>query len=110
MSSEFIPAGMAVCLNKVLFSAQEFDLTIFGFVHIVLFFGALYRLLRAMQPFENYRTAWAGVLLITTDVGYVSYWNSLYTEPASCIWLTFLAADSITVCTSSRLGHWQIAR
>lgn len=42
MSSEFITAGIALGLNRILFSAQELDLTILGFVHTVAF----YRLIR----------------------------------------------------------------
>ena len=44
-------------LNKILFPAQEFDLTIFGFVHTVLFVAAFYRLLRAIQPLAYHRVA-----------------------------------------------------
>ena len=110
ISSEFIPATIAVLLNRGLFSSQQFDLTIVGFVHAAFFLLALYRLLRALQPLANYRIAWLAVLFILTDVAYVAYWNSLYTEPASCIWLLFLIAETILLCTSDKVGALPIAR
>ncbi len=81
-----------------------------GFVHAVLFLAALYRLLRAIRPLANHRIAWVAVLLILTDVAYVAYWNSLYTEPASCIWLLFLAAETIPLCTTGTATAWPLAR
>ena len=53
---------------------------------------------------------WALVLLVLTDVGYVAYWNSLYTEPSSCIWFLFLLAESITFCTSERIALGPLVR
>ena len=113
LSSEFVPAALAVILNRSVFSAEQVDLTTIGFVHALFFLIALNRLLSAIRPLPNHRIAWILVLLILTDVGYVAYWNSWYTEPASCIWLLFLLTESIQLCTThpsatASVGRWSV--
>jgi hypothetical protein len=110
ITSEFVPAAIAVGLNRIWKGPGEFDVTIFGLTHALFFIVALARLLYVVMPLARYRIAWAATLLVLTDVGYVAYWNSLYTEPASCIWFLFLLAESITFCTSERVTVGSAAR
>jgi hypothetical protein len=51
-----------------------------------------------------------GMLLAVTDAGYAAYFNSLYAEPASFIFLVFLLAESVEAACSERLSRWQAAR
>jgi len=110
ITSEFIPASVAIGLNRTVSSQWSIDLTSFGIVHAVLFVTGVYRLLRVLRHFGSHRIAWAGLLLVVTDVGYVEYWNSLYTEPASFIWLIFLAAESVDLCLNEQPTAWQTSR
>jgi hypothetical protein len=110
ISSEFILATVAVTLNRVLVGPGTFDITVFGFTHAVLFLLAFARLLYVTRNLAMYRTAWALMLLVLTDVGYAAYWNSLYTEPASCLWFLFLLAESIYLCESEQISMGQILR
>jgi hypothetical protein len=110
ISSESILATGAVTLNRVLVGAGEFDITIFGFTHAVLFLLAFARLLYVTRNFAMYRAVWALMLLVLTDVGYVAYWNSLYTEPASCLWFLFLLAESIHLCGSEQISMGPVLR
>ncbi len=110
ITSEFIPAATAVFLNRILLSPREFDLTMIGFVHMIFFLAGLYRLLKSIESFANYPGACALILLVVTDVGYVAYWNSLYTEPASFIWLLFLIAETIPLARAEPLKPAAIAR
>ena len=107
ISSGFILATMAVTLSRVLTGPGTFDITVFGFTHAVLFLLAFARLLYVTRNLAMYRAAWALMLLVLTDVGYVAYWNSLYTEPASCLWFLFLLAESIDLCGREQIstGH-----
>lgn len=104
ISSEFIPASLAFLLNRTFHNPQSFDLTLFGMVHAAFFLLAFGRLLFVTRNLRRHRILWAAMLLVLTDVGYVAYWNSLYTEPASCIWLLFLVAESIAICESGRVS------
>jgi hypothetical protein len=49
-------------------------------------------------------------LLVLTDVGYAAYWNSFYSEPASCIFFLLLLSESIVICRSSEVSAGQILR
>lgn len=110
ITSEFIPVTLALALNRGFSDPAAFDITIVGFVHALLFLMAFARLLYVTRGLARYRIVWALMLLVLTDVGYVAYWNSLYTEPASCLWLLFLLAESVAVCASDRITMGMILR
>jgi len=110
LSSEIILAKTAVALHNLVASPKTFDITLFGLVHMVLFMLALARLFYVTQGLAMRWVIWALMILVWTDTAYVAYWNSLYTEPASCIWFLFLLAESIAFCTSERITLWSVAR
>ena len=101
---------MAVTLNRIFANPKVFDITVFGATHAVLFMLALARLLWVTRALAKYRIAWALMLLVLTDVGYVAYWNSLYMEPASCLWFLFLLAESIDLCNRERVSIGPVLR
>jgi hypothetical protein len=103
-SSEIVPAKAAVFLNRIFGDPRKFDLTLFGFTHAALFLIAFARLLYVTRRLVLYRLIWWIALLVLTDVGYVAYWNSLYREPASGLWLLFLLAESIAFCGGHSLS------
>jgi hypothetical protein len=110
ITSEFIPVGIALALNRAFFNPKVFDITIVGFVHALLFLVAFGRLLYVTRSLTQHGIVWAAMLLVLTDVGYVAYWNSLYTEPASCLWFLFLLAESIAICASGRITPGTVLR
>jgi hypothetical protein len=103
-SSEIIPATVAVFLNRVFGDRQAFDLRLFGFTHAGIFLLAFARLLYVTRRLMLRRAVWVAALLVLTDVGYVAYWNSLYREPASCLWLLFLLAEFVSICDSGHIS------
>jgi hypothetical protein len=109
-TSEFIPAGIAIALNTLFGNPDTFDITVFGITHTVLFLLALARLFYVTRSLAMYRVVWALMLLVLTDVGYVAYWNSLYTEPASCLWFLFFLAESINLCNSREISIGPVLR
>jgi hypothetical protein len=109
-TSEFIPARIAMALNRLFGNPDRFDITLFGFTHTVLFLLALARLFYVTRSLAMRRVVWALTLLVLTDVGYASYWNSLYTEPASCLWFLFFLAESIDLCNSHEVPIGAVLR
>ena len=105
-TSQYIFAGAAVLLNKVVSRDGSLDIRIIGLVHLLAFLYAFYRLLSADQT----RSIWILALLILTDVGYVAYWNSFYAEPASCIFFLLLLAESIMILRSGEASTAQAVR
>lgn len=104
ISSEMILARIAVGANALFGNPTVFDITLFGATHTVIFLLALARLLYVTRRLAMYPIIWAVTLLILTDVGYVAYWNSLYTEPASCIWFLLVLAESINLCRTKEVS------
>lgn len=82
----------------------------FQFVHAGLFLLALARLLYVTRRLKCWWIAWAMILLVLTDVGYVAYLNSLYYEPAACISFLFLLAEAIDMSCSEEPRTGQLIR
>jgi hypothetical protein len=110
LTSEIILAKIAIVLHNRFADPREFDITLFGFLHMTLFLLALARLFYVTRCLPMYGIIWALILLVLTDTAYVAYWNSLYTEPSSCIWFLFLLAESITFCTSEVIALGPVVR
>jgi hypothetical protein len=77
----------AVALNSLLSSRPGFDLRCVGAVHIVLLLAAVWLILVALKAFRwPVRMVFAiGLATILSDVGYASYLNSFYSEPATLL-------------------------
>jgi hypothetical protein len=104
-TTEYIFAGAAVLLNKLISRDGSLDIRVIGFVHLIAFLYAFHRLLAATPV-----AIWPVALLILTDVGYAAYWNSFYAEPASCIFFLLLLAESITICRTGEASTAQAIR
>jgi hypothetical protein len=104
-SSELLPIGAAVTIGWW-FSTHEFDIRILGAIHALLWvscFVAFLSLLRRMYGRRSYVTGIAA-LFIFTDVSYVAYCNSFYTDVAAflflawafVLWLHFMNGERAT--------------
>ena len=101
---EYLFVGTAVALSQI-FSKGVLDVRLLGFVHVVAFLTAFAWLLRVTGPIT-----WIVTAIALTDVGYVAYWNSFYTEPATCIAFLLLAAESIPIARGQSISASQLAR
>ena len=109
-TSALLIARSALFFNKLFGNPDRFDLTLFGLAQGILFLSAIGRLLHVIKGVPGYRVIWIFILLVLTDVGYVAYLNSLYTEPSSCIWFLFLLAESIHICRKDRPDVFSMLR
>jgi len=94
-SSELLLFAAALGLNSVSFNPDFFDLRVMGAVHAAVFLLAFYRLLPLVRPFRPVRRGVLLfiILLVFTDVMYVSYFNSFYMDTAALLFL-FLSVVS----------------
>lgn len=125
-SSELIPISAAV-LTGWWFSSYTFDIRILGAIHALLWitcFAAFLRLLRPLAGWRRYAVAIAA-LFICSDVSYVAYCNSFYTDAAAflslawaaVLWLHFISRErpsaglfvtfvvAAALCVSSKSQH-----
>jgi hypothetical protein len=99
---EYLFVGSAVALSRLV-SNGVLDIRMVGFVHFLAFLAAFAWLLRVTGPIT-----WIVAAIALTDIGYAAYWNSFYTEPATCIVFLLLAAESIGMCQT--ISAWQLGR
>lgn len=104
-SSELGFVLAAVGLNSLLISADQFHLLVLAAVHSLALMLALGLLVYALSGLVG-RIRWviyAAILIFFTDVGYIGYLSSIYSEPASLIFLVFtLGAALMILRLSSR--------
>jgi hypothetical protein len=103
--SEYLFVGPAVALSKLFSADGKLDIRLMGLVHIAAFLAAFGYLVWATPPL-----VWLAGLFILTDVGYAAYWNSFYAEPASCIFLILLIAESVRICARREASAGQVLR
>jgi hypothetical protein len=111
-SSEDLFVRLALLVNKGVSKDGKLDIRIIGLVHALAFLAALAWLLYVTQAFPARPLLWLGILLITTDVAYVVYFNSFYAEAASYVFCLLLLGESVAICehgVSARgLVRWMI--
>ncbi len=99
---EYFFVGSAVAVSRIW--SDALDIRVVGLIHAIAFLAAFAWLLRVTGP-----VTWMVAAIALTDVGYVAYWNSFYTEPATCIFFLFLVAESGSMLRGA-ISRWQIAR
>jgi hypothetical protein len=104
ISSQQLLLEVALAVNRVLSKDGFLDLRVIGAVNAVFFLGSVWLALHASRSLSiASRAVLLGlVALIFTDVGYVAYFNSIYSEPASLIFLVLALAASLLAITSLR--------
>lgn len=110
LSSELPLLRAILFFNRLFGHAESFNILLIGAVHAGLFLLAFFRLCQVTRTIRGHTIVWLAAVLMLTDVGYVAYWNSLYTEPASCLWFLFLLSESIGFCTSAKISTGSAAR
>jgi hypothetical protein len=88
-TSEAGPLSLAVGLNAVFRGPRDFDLRLLAAVYLVLLLASTYLLFRFSQQLQFAPRVIVAVAtaIVLSDVGYISYFNSFYSEPASLIFL-----------------------
>ncbi len=106
-NSEYLFVGAALLVNKLVSKDGAMDITVAGWVHCLAFLVVFARLLWVVRRERAHALIWIGALLVMTDVGYAQYWNSLYAEPASCLFFLLLLSEAIEI---ARDGKVDLAR
>ncbi len=107
--AEYLFVAAAIALSRIFFHGV-LDIRVMGFVHLAAFLAAFAYLLKVTQPVRGAPLVWLTALLIATDAGYAAYWNSFYAEPATCIFLLLLVAESVAISVARNATPAQILR
>src|SRR5579862_5432603 len=100
-STEIWPATLAVYLKGVKNDGDTFNIRWLGAIHAALFLLAYSLLLRALRPLPTWVAALLGAvaLWVFTDVLYVSYFNSFYSDTTALLGLFGAVAAAILLAT-----------
>jgi hypothetical protein len=102
VSSENVLIEVAVFVNSLVSKSGLFDITVLGSVHVLTFILAIWLLLLSSRGFGPVRYVLGlCTVLVFSDVGYVAYFNSLYSEPAALIFLLLAIALLLMFLVSS---------
>jgi hypothetical protein len=109
-SSGLLTVGAAVRLDEVSRPDGLFDVRTAGAVHLLLFLGGVWVILRAAGLFSGAVRAVivAAVGLVTTDVMYFQWCNSLYGETAALLALLWLVGLTLWAVRTPGCTHWLI--
>jgi hypothetical protein len=101
-SSELWPATLAVYLSGAQKEGGIFNIRWLGAIHTGLFLAAFYLMLVALRPLAAWARIGIGAAAIWmfTDVSYVSYFNSFYSDTPALLGL--LGATAIAVLISMK--------
>jgi hypothetical protein len=97
-STEDLFVKLALWVNRVVSKDGKLDIRVMGLLHAAVFLAALAWLLHVTQSLPARPFIWTALVLVTTDVAYVSYFNAFYAEASSYVFCLLLLADSIDIC------------
>ncbi len=97
VTSELPFAAAATLAGRLVGRPDRMDLHLLGAVHVGAWLGACAWLLHGLRRFSLAVrvTAGAALAVIVTDVGYVSYASSFYSEPSSWLFLLLVVAAAL---------------
>ena len=108
LSSELILVELAKLLNAVVFCGRGiFDIRSLALIYSIVFLAAIYLLVRFGAGNGSPLSKWllAGFLVfVFTDVGYISYFNSLYGEAVSLSFLLLAAGAAFCLARQKNPG------
>jgi hypothetical protein len=108
LSTELPLAWLATRLSRATKEGDAFDIRWLGAIHAVLLLGALYILIRSLRSLPRWPRFLiaAAAIFIFTDVHYVSYFNSFYTDAAALLGLLLMVALAVHIAiTGMRIGN-----
>ncbi|OGX61323.1 MAG: hypothetical protein A2189_01975 [Paenibacillus sp. RIFOXYA1_FULL_44_5] len=98
----------SIWLNRLLFSNNTFDIRFLSLVYSLFYLAALYLLIRQNRhlPARYYFVFAIIYVIIFTDIGYSSYFNSFFGEPVSYVFLLLTWFISFHIVSQKMPSHW----
>lgn len=109
VTSEVAPVAVALHTSKLFTEGRIFDIRWLGVTHLLLFLTAVWMILRSSRQLLWPTRIATGLLLLFVfcDVGYIAYFNSFFSEPASFLFgLAALGAGLLLCDTRNSTLLW----
>ena len=108
-TSHTLLVALAVGVSRITSRSGTFFITTMGAVHMAGILAALARLLFVTRYLRAHLFFGAALVVILTDVGYLAYCNSFFSEPASCIFALWFTAEAISASRKQSLDGKLVA-
>lgn len=102
-STETPVLAAAVAANKSVSSNAVFDIRFLSAIYSLIFLAAIYFIVRYAGRKSGKAASWllaALVVFVFADIGYITYFNSLYGEAVSFVFLLFSAGAAFWIASS----------
>lgn len=109
-SSELIFVYTSILLNSLLSKDGQFYVLILASVHIIAFLICLWLIAKGLNGIQPSRwIIYLCIFVFFSDVGYVAYLNSIYSEPASIIFLALTLGVIFMILKNAFQGEVDLA-
>ena len=105
--SGVVPAAAAIYLSRLIHGPKQFDIRYLGLCHGIMFLLTFYLFLVFLRryPLPTRATLAALSLWIFSDVAYVSYFNSFYSDTIAYLGLLLMTVTALHIATNNQ-SRW----
>ena len=102
---------LAIYLSKSVLEKSLFDIRFLAMIYILVLTVSAFFTVRSIRKKHNFLGLIAAfvIILIFCDTGYSSYFNSLYGEPVTLVFLLLMTAMAITIALEEKPAVWMLA-
>jgi hypothetical protein len=104
VTTHLIPIKLAITINKLFLKNGIFDIRFLSSIYMIIFLISIYLLIKSIRlksKIANWILAFLTVFFFV-DVGYIAYFNSLYGEAMSYVFLLLCVGIGIHISTKDR--------
>lgn len=111
ITTELLLVWLAVYICKSLLGTAVFDIRFLAFLYIMILAAALFFLTKSGRRFAGLFALIPALIsiIIFCDIGYTSYFNSMYGEPVTLVFLLLMAAIAAVLAASEKPAIWMLA-
>lgn len=95
----------------VIANGEAFDIRVLGGIYTALLLAAGYLVIRAVKTEHRYAAMLLALLMVFvfTDIAYLAYFNSLFGEPVSFVFLMLSMGSGLLLLRRDKLSPWLLA-
>lgn len=110
LSTELPLVLLAIYMCKSVLGTDLFDIRFLAAIYILVLSAAIFFAVRCGRKYAGY--LWLIpvllIVIIFCDIGYISYFNSLYGEPVSLVFLLLMAGMALMLAVGEKPAIWML--
>lgn len=112
-SSTLLIAGLAVLVSHIIHHGPVFDMAVLGLMYILIFTAGVFLVVRGLRRLNS--SPWILVAAAVTicallaDMSYIAYFNTLYSEPTSFVFLPIVIGAALNLLADDHPNYSLLA-